>query len=46
MPRKAVIFAAGMASRLGPYSSDSPKCLFELDPGVTILSFIISHARA
>jgi choline kinase/phosphatidylglycerophosphate synthase len=45
MPRTAVILAAGMASRLEPYSSDSPKCLFELDPGVTILSFIISQLR-
>ena len=45
MPRTAVILAAGMASRLEPYSYDAPKCLFELDPGVTILGFIISQLK-
>ncbi|MGC9020619.1 MAG: NTP transferase domain-containing protein [Candidatus Methanodesulfokora sp.] len=45
MPRTAVILAAGMASRLEPYSSDAPKCLFELSPGVTILGFIISQLK-
>jgi 1L-myo-inositol 1-phosphate cytidylyltransferase/CDP-L-myo-inositol myo-inositolphosphotransferase len=38
-----VIIAAGIASRLKPYSDEIPKCLMELEPGVTILDFILSR---
>ena len=38
-----VIIAAGIASRLKPYSDETPKCLMELGPGVTILDFILSR---
>ncbi len=38
-----VIIAAGVASRLKPYSEETPKCLMELEPGVTIIDFILSR---
>lgn len=38
-----VIIAAGVASRLKPYSEETPKCLMELEPEVTILDFILSR---
>ncbi|MEM3661028.1 MAG: NTP transferase domain-containing protein [Thermoproteota archaeon] len=43
MQLPVVIIAAGVASRLKPYSEESPKCLMELEPGVTILDFILSR---
>ncbi len=45
MSRIAVILAAGKATRFGDLSRDKPKCLFELDPGVTILDLILRHLR-
>lgn len=36
-----VIIAGGVASRLKPYSSETHKCLMELEPNVTILDFIM-----
>ncbi|MEM2049767.1 MAG: NTP transferase domain-containing protein [Thermoproteota archaeon] len=45
MQLPVVIIAAGVASRLKPYSEESPKCLMELEPGVTILDFILSRLR-
>jgi 1L-myo-inositol 1-phosphate cytidylyltransferase/CDP-L-myo-inositol myo-inositolphosphotransferase len=38
-----VIVAGGIASRLQPYSLDRPKSLMELEPGVTILDFILKR---
>ncbi|MBO3842906.1 MAG: NTP transferase domain-containing protein, partial [Candidatus Brockarchaeota archaeon] len=43
MTLPVVIIAAGVASRLKPYSDETPKCLMELEPGVTILDFILSR---
>ncbi|MBO3754585.1 MAG: NTP transferase domain-containing protein [Candidatus Brockarchaeota archaeon] len=45
MQLPVVIIAAGVASRLKPYSEEAPKCLMELEPGVTILDFILSRIR-
>ncbi len=45
MSKVAVILAAGRASRFGDLSKDRPKCLFELDPGFTILDLILKHLR-
>lgn len=45
MQLPVVIIAAGVASRLKPYSEETPKCLMELEPGVTILDFILSRIR-
>jgi len=36
-----VIIAGGVASRLEPYSSETHKCLMELEPNVTILDSIM-----
>ncbi len=36
-----IIIAGGLASRLEPYSSETHKCLMELEPNVTILDFIL-----
>lgn len=33
----AVILAAGIGSRMGPYTVDRPKCLLEVAPGATLL---------
>lgn len=41
-----VILAAGEATRLKPYSEEAPKCLMELEPGVTILDFIVERIRS
>ena len=38
-----VIIAAGVASRLKPYSNEMHKCLMELEPNVTILDFILNR---
>lgn len=38
-----VIIAAGVASRLRPYSGERHKCLMELEPDVTILDFILDR---
>lgn len=38
-----VIIAAGIASRLEPYSREMPKCFMELEPDVTILDFILNR---
>ncbi|MCC6003716.1 MAG: NTP transferase domain-containing protein [Thermofilum sp.] len=38
-----VIVAGGVASRLQPYSSERPKSLMELEPGVAILDFILKR---
>ncbi|MBO3769526.1 MAG: NTP transferase domain-containing protein [Candidatus Brockarchaeota archaeon] len=43
MQPPVVIIAAGVASRLKPYSEEVPKCLMELEPGKTILDFILSR---
>lgn len=43
MTLPVVIVAAGVASRLKPYSEETPKCLMELEPGVTILDFILNR---
>jgi len=40
------ILAAGEATRLKPYSDQAPKCLMELEPGVTILDFILERLRS
>jgi len=40
-----VIIAAGVASRLRPYSESTPKCFMELEPGITILDFILDRLR-
>ena len=39
----AVICAGGLASRMGQYSSDLPKSLFELEPGVTVLDHVLER---
>ncbi|MCD6235507.1 MAG: NTP transferase domain-containing protein [Thaumarchaeota archaeon] len=41
-----VILAAGEATRLRPYSNRAPKCFMELEPGVTILDFILERVRS
>jgi len=41
----AIILAAGIGSRLRPFSEASPKCLMELEPGVSILDFILERVR-
>ncbi|MGC9107635.1 MAG: NTP transferase domain-containing protein [Infirmifilum sp.] len=38
-----VIVAAGVASRLRPFSLERPKSLMELEPGLTIIQFIIDR---
>ncbi len=38
-----VIIAAGLATRLKPYSEEVPKCFMELEHGVTILDFIMDR---
>ncbi len=40
-----VILAAGEASRFRPYSELAPKCLMELEPGVSILDFILERVK-
>jgi len=40
-----IILAAGIGSRLKPFSEASPKCLMELEPGVSILDFILERVR-
>jgi len=41
----AVVIAGGEATRLRPYSEDTPKALMELAPGVAIIEFIVSQFR-
>ncbi len=41
MMHPVVVIAAGIASRLEPYSADTHKCLMELEPDVTILDFTL-----
>jgi choline kinase/phosphatidylglycerophosphate synthase len=41
----AIILAAGIGSRLRPFSETSPKCLMELEPGVSILDFILERVK-
>ncbi|MCL7393552.1 MAG: NTP transferase domain-containing protein [Thaumarchaeota archaeon] len=41
----AIILAAGVGSRLRPFSEASPKCLMELEPGTSILDFILERVR-
>ncbi|MEM0226025.1 MAG: NTP transferase domain-containing protein [Thermofilaceae archaeon] len=41
----AVIVAAGVASRLHPYSRDLPKTLMELEPGLPLIRFILERLR-
>lgn len=41
MKRKAVILAAGVGSRMGPYSKDIPKCLIDLN-GTNAIKHILS----
>ncbi|GBC70923.1 Bifunctional IPC transferase and DIPP synthase [Candidatus Calditenuaceae archaeon HR02] len=43
---RAVILAAGRATRLQPYSHHTPKTLMELEPGVSILSFIVNQLKS
>jgi len=40
------ILAAGKATRLKPYSDQAPKFMMELEPGVTILDFIIERLKS
>lgn len=40
-----VICAGGIASRMGPYSREAPKTLFELEPGVTVLDHIMGRVK-
>ena len=40
-----VIIAGGVASRLEPYSSETHKCLMELEPNVTILDFVMKRVE-
>jgi len=40
-----VIVAGGVASRLRPYSEERPKSLMELEPGLTILEFILERFK-
>ena len=40
------ILAAGKATRLKPYSDQAPKFMMELEPGVTILDFIIERVKS
>jgi len=42
----AAILAAGKATRLKPYSDQAPKFMMELEPGVTILDFIIERLES
>lgn len=39
----AIILAAGQAVRLRPYSTERPKSLMEIAPGVTIIDFILKQ---
>jgi choline kinase/phosphatidylglycerophosphate synthase len=42
----AIICAGGLASRMGKYSSNSPKSLFELEPGITILDHVLERIES
>ncbi len=39
----AVILAAGLGTRLRPYTEERPKCMLELEPGKTVLDLILSQ---
>jgi choline kinase/phosphatidylglycerophosphate synthase len=41
----AVVIGGGQATRLQPYSEETPKALMELAPGVTIIDFIVSQLQ-
>lgn len=41
----ALIIAAGKATRMGEYSKEIPKCLFELAPGLPLLDLIVKWLR-
>ncbi|RLG46611.1 MAG: hypothetical protein DRO06_04145, partial [Thermoproteota archaeon] len=41
----ALILAAGKATRMGPYSRETPKSLFELAPGLAILDLTLKWLR-
>lgn len=41
----AVVVAAGIASRLHPYSREQPKMLMELEPGLPLIMFILERLR-
>jgi len=41
----AIICAGGLASRMGQYSSNAPKSLFELEPGVTVLDHVLERVE-
>ncbi|MEM4405065.1 MAG: CDP-alcohol phosphatidyltransferase family protein [Nitrososphaerota archaeon] len=43
---RAVILAAGRGTRLQPYSHHTPKSMMELEPGVSILSFMVNQLRS
>jgi len=41
----ALILAAGYGTRLRPYSRNRPKCLMEIEPGVTILEYQLKQLK-
>ena len=41
----ALILAAGYGTRLRPHSRDRPKCLMEIEPGVTLLEYQLKQLR-
>jgi len=42
---KAMIFAAGLGTRLQPLTHDKPKCLVEITPGVTLLDSVMARLK-
>lgn len=42
---KAIILAAGVGSRLGPFTENTPKCLFKLGKGLTVLERMVDIAK-
>jgi NDP-sugar pyrophosphorylase family protein len=43
---KAMIFAAGIGSRLGDLTKDTPKCLMPINGSITILEHVITNLRS
>ncbi|MCF7902678.1 MAG: nucleotidyltransferase family protein [Candidatus Marinimicrobia bacterium] len=42
---KAMIFAAGLGTRLRPLTNDTPKCLVEIAPKVTLLDAVVERLK-
>ena len=42
---KAMVFAAGLGTRLRPFTNEKPKCLVEIAPGVTLLDAVIQRLK-